>query len=859
MSLYVIFTILFYNNFYLQHMKNKYRHILILWLLCSFTQITSAQAPKVWTSADIHESIKKLNFLGSALYVAAHPDDENTRMIAYLANEVKANVAYLSLTRGDGGQNLIGTEIQELLGVIRTQELLAARRIDGGNQLFSRANDFGYSKHPDETLKIWNEEEVVSDVVWAIRKWQPDVIINRFDHRTAGRTHGHHTSSAVLSHQVFDMTNDKTVFPEQLKYVQPWQARRLFMNTSWWFYGSREKFAKADKSKMLSVDVGVYYPIKGKSNTEIAGESRSQHKCQGMGNSGGRGSMSEYLELLKGDLPKDKANMFDGINTTWTRLKGGKAIGDILAMVEKDFDYSNPTASLPNLVKAYRLIKALPDGYWKQVKQAEIEKIIEGSLAMFLEATANDYTATPGEEIELTLEMTNRSSGKVTLKSMTYLPNNIDTTINLVLENNVQNKLYKTLTLPEDIAFTNPYWLNKAQELGMYTVEKQELRGLPETPRQLKVKFSLEVEGEPIDLIKEVVYKKTDPVDGIVYRPFEITPPVFVNLTDKVIVFASNEAKSVGVLVKSGAANIQGKVTLAIPNDWKIEPEFINIDLKQKGEEQLISFKLFPPEAQSEGLISPMAMVGDETYTKELVLIEYDHIPTQTVVRNAESKIVKIDLKKDGQFVAYIMGAGDKIPESLRQVGYEVDVLKDSEITLENLKRYDAVILGIRAYNTEERLKFHQSKLMDYVEQGGTMIVQYNTHRRLKVPMEEIAPYPLKISRDRVSVEEAEVRILAPKHVVINYPNKITSKDFEGWIQERGLYFPNEWDKKFTPILSSNDPGEKPKEGGLLVTEYGKGHYIYSGYSWFRELPAGVPGAYRLFTNLISLGNGAKP
>ena len=831
--------------------------ILLITCICLVHTI-AAQAPKTWTSAEIHQAIKKLNFLGSALYVAAHPDDENTRMIAYLANEVHAHTAYLSLTRGDGGQNLIGTEVAELLGLIRTQELLAARRIDGGQQLFSRANDFGYSKHPDETLKIWNEEEVLADVVWAMRQWRPDIVINRFDHQSAGRTHGHHTSSAILSHRAFDMVDDKNAYPEQLKYVDTWQPRRLFFNTSWWFYGSRENFEKADKSRMLGVDVGVYYPMKGKSNTEIAGESRSQHKCQGMGNSGSRGSLTEYLELLKGDMPKDKEDLFEGINTTWSRIKGGAPIGKILEQVDNQFNYYEPAASLPQLVEAYRLIKALPNGYWKRVKQKEIEQLLEACLALFAEVVADDYSATPGQKVELTLEITNRSKSNVILKSIEYLPNAIDTLVDLPLDHNQQNKLYKNIQLPKDIPYTNPYWLNQAHELGMYTVEKQEWRGLPETPRKFKVKFALEVEGETLDIVKDVVYKSVDPVEGIIYRPFEITPPVFANIENKVYVF-TGEAKTVNILVKSAAPNISGKVTLARPNDWNIEPEFIEVDLKLKGEEKLLSFQLRPPKEQTEGLISPIVWIGEDGYTKELIVVEYDHIPTQTVVRNAESKVVNIDLKKEGQFIGYLMGAGDEIPTSLEQIGYEVDLLEDKDITVDNLKRYDAVIVGIRAYNTNERLKFHQPKLMKYVEQGGTMIVQYNTHRRLKVPMEELGPYPLKISRDRVSVEEAAVRILAPQHPVLNLPNKITQKDFEGWIQERGLYFPNEWNENYTAILSCNDPGESPKDGGLLIAPHGEGYYIYTAYSWFRELPAGVPGAYRLFTNLISLGNKARP
>ena len=836
-------------------MKSYKILLLIFSMVFLGNTILNAQGPQRMTSGDIHEKIQKLNILGTVLYVAAHPDDENTRLISYLSNELKMNTAYLSLTRGDGGQNLIGTEIRELLGVIRTQELLAARRVDGGKQMFSRANDFGYSKNPDETLKIWEQEEVIADVVWAIRKFQPDVIINRFSHDSGRRTHGHHTSSAMLSHKVFDKVSDPTYFPEQLKYVKPWKPQRLFFNTSWWFFGSREKFAKADKSKMLSVDAGVYYPIKGKSNNEIAAESRSMHKCQGMGSTPSRGTQSEYLQLLKGDMPKKKEDIFEGINTTWSRLKGGAPIGKILGDVENNFNYGNPAASVPQLTKAYGMISKLPDSYYKNLKLGELEEIIAGCMGLFVEAKADDYSATPGQEVELTMEVVNRSKANAKLISVDYLPMGMDSSLNMTLENNQAYKFYKKLNLPNDMATTSPYWLTKKASLGMYTVEDQLLRGLPETPRAFKVRFNLMIESVPISFEQEVIYKKTDPVKGEVYQPFEVTIPVFANLTEKVFVFSDNQPKNVSVLLKSGKPDVKGTLELCFSKGWRVEPERVDFTLARKGEEQTFDFKLYPPENQDVNYISPLVRLGkDEIYTQELVTIAYDHIPTQTIARNSEGKVVKIDLKKEGENIGYIMGAGDEIPTNLEQIGYNVTMLEDKDINLSNLKRFDAVILGIRAYNTMERLKFHQSKLLKYVEEGGTMIVQYNTNRRLKVDEKELAPYPLKLSRDRVAVEEAEVRILKPKHHVMNYPNKITTKDFDGWVQERGLYFPNEWDDKFEAILSSNDPNEPPRDGGLLVAEYGEGYYVYTGYSWFRELPAGVPGAYRIFANLISVG-----
>lgn len=823
---------------------------------CLLTSILPAQAPDRPTSADIYDDIKRLQVLGSALFVAAHPDDENTRLISYLSNHLRVNTAYLSLTRGDGGQNLIGPEIRELLGVIRTQELLAARRIDGGKQLFSRANDFGYSKHPDETLRIWQREEVMADAVWAIRNFQPDIIINRFGHDSAGRTHGHHTASAVLSYEAFDLAGQESVYPEQLKYVKPWQPKRLFFNTSWWFYGSRDKFAEADKSNMISVDIGTYYPLKGKSNNEIASQSRSMHQCQGMGATWVRGSQLEYLEFLKGEKPEEMNDLFEGVNTTWSRVEGGAPIGQLLAEVEKEFRFDKPAASVPKLMEVYGLINGLPDGYWKRVKSVEIRQTIEACLGLYLEVLADDYSATPGETINLKTEVLNRSSVPVQLQKISFHPLQVDTVLQQLLEENVRMYDSRMVTLPKDLAATNPYWLNEKADLGMYTVQEQQLRGLPETPRPLKAGFDLLVDGRPFSATKDVVFKRTDPVKGESYRPFEVTPPVFVGISENVYVFPNGEGQDIELTITSGKNEIEGVVQLTHPDGWRVEPSNAAFKLGLKGQEQRLRFKVFPPDEQSEGQLGAVVQIGQQAYGDERILIEYDHIPTQTVLRPASAKVVRIDLKKRGERIAYIMGAGDDIPSSLEQIGYSVDVLSEEDINLEKVRPYDAVILGIRAFNTIPKLKFQTAELLKYVEEGGTMIVQYNTNRRMVT--QDFAPFPLQLSRDRVTVEEAEIRMLQPDHPVLNTPNKITAKDFEGWVQERGLYFPSSWDKRYNAILSSNDPGEPARDGGLLVAAHGKGHYIYTGYSWFRQLPAGVPGAYRLFTNLVSIGKESR-
>nr|WP_321222494.1 PIG-L family deacetylase [uncultured Psychroserpens sp.] len=827
----------------------KTRLFLLLLFLFSLS-ITNAQQPKKPTSTEIFESIKKLNFLGSVLYVAAHPDDENTRLIAYMSNEIKARTAYLSLTRGDGGQNLIGTEIRELLGVMRTQELLAARRVDGGEQLFTRANDFGYSKHPDETLAIWDKEKVLSDVVLAIRQFKPDVIINRFDHRRAGRTHGHHTSSALLSMEAFDLVNNPSSFPEQLSTTELWQPKRLFYNTSWWRYGSQEEFDKIDKSNMIKLDIGVYYPLKGLSNNELASIASSQHLCQGFGRLTQRGRQEEYIEFLKGDNINNNEDVFDGIDTSWSRIKGGQAIGDILLDVEENFNFRNPSEHLPQLLDAYQLLSKVDDNHWRAIKTKELKSIIEACAGLYLEVSAQTNWATQNETIALDIEVLNRSQAPIVLQSI-KTSNDLEISKNINLDDNTKFNFKESITIPSDQKPTTPYWLAEKGTLGMYKAD-QKFIGEPETPRVFNVDFNLLINKTPITITKPIVYRYSEPDKGELYKPFEIITEASAKISEKVIILDSDKQHDIEVIVTAGRDNIDGYVKIAHPDNWSVFPEKQKVNIANKGQEERLIFTVVPPKEQSEGLLTPMVFIGDNIYTRELIEIDYDHIPYQTVLLPSESKIVRLDIKKRGQNIGYIEGAGDVVPESLRQIGYNVSILKPDDISAENLKHFDAVVVGIRAYNTVEALKFKQQLLFDYVAQGGNMIVQYNTSHRVKV--DQIAPYDLKLSRDRVTDELAEVTFLAKSHEVLNYPNKITSKDFEGWTQERGLYFPDEWSNEFTAILSMNDEGETPKTGSLLVAKHGKGHYVYTGLSFFREFPAGVSGAYRLFANILSLG-----
>lgn len=822
--------------------------IFTFYLACFLAQ---GQTPQKLNSAEIYQEIKKLNFLGSVLYVAAHPDDENTRLISYYANEVHARTGYLSITRGDGGQNLIGSELKELLGIIRTQELLAARRIDGGEQLFTRAIDFGYTKTPGEAMEFWNSDYVLGDVVWAIRKFKPDVIINRFDHRTAGETHGQHTASAILSLEAFDIAGDENKFSDQLQFTSTFSPKKIYFNTSPWFYENEEEFEKAADSLFVKFDTGVYFPLLGLSNPEIAAMSRSQHQSQGFGSTGSRGTQMEYLELIKGETLQE-VSVFSGINTTWERVTGGKEIGKILEEVESTYNFEDPSQSLPQLVRAYSLIQKLEDDHWRELKSQEIKAIIAAAAGLYLEATSQTLDATPGEEITIQLEAINRSPGTMRLTTVEVFPGSGNISPHAMLDNNQNWRESITYRIPEEMDYTTPYWLKEESSIGKYKVDDREMIGLPENPPKFLIRFSVDIEGTNIPFERTLVYKYNDAVEGEIYQPFEIIPPVSARIKNRVMVFANEKEKNVPVTLYAGKENVSGEVRLIASMDWQVNPSSIPFKINEKGEAVTFNFKVTPPAGQSESDLKPEITIDNRSYDRELISLNYKHIPRQTLVIPASSKVVKLEIQKKGENIAFIEGAGDVIPESMEQLGYRVTRISPENISLQYLKDFDAVILGIRAYNTVNELKYKQPVLFEYAKAGGTVIVQYNTNRGLLV--NPLSPYKLQLSRDRVTEEDAEVRFLAPQHPVLNTPNKITSKDFDNWVQERGLYFADDWAPEFTPILSINDKNEKPKEGSLLVAPYGDGYFVYTGLSFFRQFPEGVPGAFRLFTNIVSLG-----
>ncbi|MBH8569833.1 PIG-L family deacetylase [Microvirga sp. STS02] len=873
--------------------------LLLLTVNCSLLTESKAQTPKTYTSSEILLGLKKLNVLGSVMYLAAHPDDENTRLIAYMANERLLETSYLSCTRGDGGQNLIGPELREGLGVIRTQELLAARRLDGGRQFFTRANDFGFSKTSDETFKIWDKEQVLADMVWVIRQRRPDVLITRFP-PDARAGHGHHQASAILAAEAFDAAGDPKRFPEQLQYVQAWQPKRLLWNTGSFFVKPGENM-----DGYLRLDAGGYNPLLGQSYGEIAARSRSNHRSQGFGSAAQRGEALEYFQPVKGE--KAGKDLFEGVDQTWNRVPGGAAVGKLIEEVIRKYDPSNPSASVAGLLKVRERINKLPNAfarvdatnYWVENKLGEINNLIYGALGLSIEANAAEQTAVVNGKFDLKIDVVNRAPFPIKLvgihtqnveqdsvlekqslappTSGNHLREGASIGFNANQDIKSGSSFSKTFKFPllKGEQISQPYWLLEKGTVGMYKVpaivvaerltgdkhltvmggaiKQQEIIGSPKNPPAASVTVVLQVANENLAFDIPIQYKHTDPVLGELYQPLAVVPPVAVNLpAARAYVFADAQPKTVPVTLKAGRAGVAGTLALTLPAGWTSTPASQSFVLAAKDAEQTVEFRVQPGPAAAPGKteLRAVATVDGQAYSRGIQTIQYPHIPTQTLFPEAVAPLVKLDLRKRGQNVAYLMGAGDEVPEALRQVGYNVTLLKPEDLTAARLKQYDALVVGIRAYNTVDRLKTQQPEILKYIEQGGNVVVQYVVNRGTVLP--EIGPYPMTLSTDRVTVEDAPVTL--SKHPLLAAPNKITEQDFRGWVQEQGLYYPSKWDPKYQTVISSSDPGEPAKESAILVTDYGKGHYIYTGLSLFRELPAGVPGAYRIITNMISYG-----
>ena len=821
----------------------RYSIQFFLIILINFN-LHSQEENNIYSSSSIISKLEKLNTLGKVLYVAAHPDDENTRLITYLSNEKKYQTAYLSLTRGDGGQNLIGKDLKENLGLIRTQELLEARKIDGGIQFFTSAIDFGYSKNSKESLEFWNEDQILYELVWIIRKFKPDVIITRFN-EVSGITHGHHTASSILANKAFRISGNPDIFPDQLEFLETWKAKRIFWNTSTRFFD----LSKYSDDEILKIDVGLYNNILGKSYNEISSESRSMHKSQGFGSLKRRGSEKELFILTQGEKYDD--NLVDGIDVTWNRLGENNEIIEYINNLVDEYDPKKPYKTVNKLSILYEKVSKINDEDWKKIKLNEIKNLIKACLGLFFESLSDVSISSIGENIKVNFDAINRSPININLKQVSVFDE--DFLIKKDLINNEFFRFEKTIKIPESESFTEKYWLINKPNFGNYDVNDQELIGNPDNNFPVETNFIFTINNIEVSYTIPLLNKKNSPTKGDDYKIFNIGLPIYLNPKRYNELVVNSNSQTIEVEVISGKENLDATIYLDVPENIKYEPKYFDLSFKDLNEKKIIKFDLTLPETDSfkENIIVK-AKYNDEYYERGIKEINYDHIIQQVRFPLSEIKIIKFNIKTKGKNIAYFMGSGDNIPSFLSLIGYKIDLLTLDQLSTDILSNYDALIIGIRAYNVNKKLIEKTKEIHNYVKNGGNVLVQYNTSRGIDV--KDFAPYSFNISRNRTSEENSKVDIINKNHLALNYPNKILLEDFDNWVQERGLYFPINWSDDYETLISSNDSGEKPNHGGILISKIGKGHYVYTSYSWFRQLPSGVSGAYKLFVNLISLG-----
>jgi LmbE family N-acetylglucosaminyl deacetylase len=833
-------------------MIQKKKLLLCLAIFCMVVN-GYTQATRTGNSSEIQLQLKKLKVCGSVLYIAAHPDDENTRLLAYLANEKLLRTGYLSLTRGDGGQNLIGSEQGIDLGLIRTQELMAARRIDGAEQFFSRAYDFGFSKTSEETFRIWGKDKILSDVVWVIRNFKPDVIIARFPEDTRAG-HGHHAASGILAREAFFAAADKTKFPEQLKNgVQPWQAKRMLWNT---FNFGNTNTQSEDQFKL---NIGLYNPLLGKSYGEIAAESRSQHKSQGFGVPASRGEQIEYFTTIAGDKPVQ--DLFDGVDLSWNRIVPPKAgmparennIPNLVVDIIKTYDAEHPENSINKLVELYLKTQTVGDVWWKQQKLKDIQQLIAACAGLYMEASTNTPYAVQGDSLRINYSVNARLAEKIKLLSTTYRDEKASEGKDLLLNKNTN--FSQLLTVSNNWPLTQPYWLERKMDNGSFHIEDQQMIGRSDGPYET-VKFTMNISGTDFVFEKPLQYKSTDPVKGERFQPVYIVPAVDLKITPAVVVNTPNHNNSyeVSVLPRRNFSRNQFSLVGSVRCDTIFyDHAFTDSLVKGKKLKFTLNKHSYQEGACKDGINYSLYQPDTRTNAsnKTLRTIQYDHIPNIAYTQTPSVNFIYPDMKATKKRVGYINGAGDKTAEALAQMGYEVTILEEKDIKPGLINKYDAIVTGIRAYNTNDWMNNVYDHLVQFIKDGGNLLVQYNTSNQIGPVKAKIAPYPFTISRTRVTEEQAAVQFLQPAHSLLNYPNKITQNDFEGWIQERSVYDATQTDAAFIKILSMNDTGEPADDGALVTAPFGKGNFTYCSLALFRQLPAGVAGAYRLLANMI--------
>ncbi|SHM85615.1 N-acetylglucosaminyl deacetylase, LmbE family [Chryseobacterium carnipullorum] len=829
-----------------------FKKVSTVFILGFYTVFCSAQQVRPSKSSEIYRELKTLKQLPKVLYLAAHPDDENTGLLSWLINDQNVETGYLSLTRGDGGQNLLGTEQGAALGLIRTHELLEARKLDGAQQFFTRAIDFGFCKNTTDTFKQWDENSIIADVVWVIRQFRPDVIICRFP-PTAAAGHGQHAASAVVAEKAFKLAGDKTAFPDQLKYVNAWQPKRVLWNT--FRFGGVNTTAE----NQLKVTVGQYDAQLGMGYGELAGLSRSLHKSQGAGTQSVAGIRTEYFAHVLGEPAK--ATLFDGVTKTWTS-QGSADIDQSLDQIISTFNFNNPDLSLRALLALRKKVMALKDIDLKKDKIAALDKIILSCAGFMGEVVTNQAEAVAGDHYNFRLNLISRASDPVVVENVQWL--NQSESFNRKLSKDSLITIQHDLQIPSDAALTEPYWLAKSPtNAATFSVPSDTLIGLPEAESPLNVWVGLKIGSEKFQVKLPLSFKKLDPVRGDVVEGLRIVPALELKFTQPLYVVKENEDLHLSLNVKANSSKkfSNGTLNLMYNGERLGGADVSSLNGKDTTIDYVIPKTKLAAIHSSRLQLDANFVADGVTYNKKQILIQYPHLPSLQYFAPATVTVMKGDIQAKFKKVGYIEGAGDFIPEFLRMAGIQVEVLKDEDFygnidesagngSQNKLSQYDAIVLGVRANNTEKKLGRWMPFLWSYTKAGGNLVMQYNTNQDTTV--DQLGMYNFSIANKRVTEENAAVTFLNPNHKLLNFPNKITADDFKDWVQERGAYFPAQWDAAYEPLFEMHDTGEEPLQGSTLYAQYGKGNFIYTPLAFFRQLPAGNIGAARLFFNFLS-------
>lgn len=839
----------------------------------------------------LSQALERLPYVSRVLFVAAHPDDENSGVLPYVSRGLHAETALLTLTRGEGGQNLIGPDLFDALGLIRTGELLVAGEYYGVRQFFTRAFDFGFSKSPDETLQKWGKQNVLSDMVRAIRKFRPHVIVSVW-RGSASDGHGHHQASGLLAREAFQAAGDPGRFPELVQEgLTPWSVQKFYVRSS----EDPKKQKEGLKGPVVTVDPGRHVPLLGASFQEIASLGYSFHRSQGMGGSySAPGSRVFSYELVLPAGAASDAGFLDKLEIRLTDLPGLLPAGAHRSWLENEIrsldssiakardglrpaDFSGTVEPLlAGLARLREISRELTEGYaatstpdillfFLNEKEQDFQKALELATGIYFEALSADADVVPGQTFQVSATVVNRSSETIDVQRIELTS---EESWKCVLSEGslkslgAQEKLTHKyqITVPSTASVSRPHWSRNSKRETIYTITDNRRIIEPLIAPKLSARLDYRIRDAQLSLQRPVEYLDMDRLKGTRKIPLMVVPPLAIDVSPAQqlvsTALASHQREVQVKLVNNSSVAVSGKLALSAPAGWSVEPKEFSFTMGKEGEASSYRFHaqagkgLLPGRASFAATADLDGRRLEESYRMYSVLGLW-RFP---LYQKAASEVVSFDYKLPAKLnVGYIMGAGDRVPDTLSALGISVRLLEADELASGDLQQYGCIIAGVRAYDVREDLVAHNARLLDYVNKGGLFIVQY--HRQATWNKTQYAPYPAKIKSEehRVTDETAPVKILDPTHPAFNFPNKITERDFDNWVQERGLYFIQERDPRYQALLSCSDPGQPALDGGLLIADYGQGRYVLTSYAWFRQLPEGVPGAIRIFINLISL------